>query len=109
MVLVETLVSVAADRERSVAHLFRLEGKGVSRLERRGRLIASSGILAELRAQSALERALRGENQSGSDRGSPNHGSTLFSKRVRAQIRSPLRVRTKRPVPWRMPPVGARR
>src|SRR5215472_2601320 len=44
----------------------------------------------------------------GSDRGSPNHGSTLLSKRVMAQIRSPVRVRTYRPVPWRMP-VGARR
>jgi hypothetical protein len=30
----------------------------------------------------------------GSDRGSPNHGSTLASKRVMAQIRSPARVRT---------------
>jgi imidazolonepropionase-like amidohydrolase len=39
----------------------------------------------------------------GSDRGSPNHGSTLFSKRVMAQIRSPESVSTKRPVPWRMP------
>jgi hypothetical protein len=44
----------------------------------------------------------------GSHRGSPNDGSTLFSKRVMAQIRSPARVRTNRPVPWRMP-VGARR
>jgi hypothetical protein len=44
----------------------------------------------------------------GSDRGSPNHGSTLLSKRVNAQIRSPVRVRTNRPVPWRMP-VEARR
>src|SRR5215467_4933630 len=44
----------------------------------------------------------------GSDRGSPNQGSTLFSKRVIAQIRSPVRVRTKRPAPWRVP-VGARR
>jgi hypothetical protein len=35
----------------------------------------------------------------GSDRGSPNHGSTLLSKRVMAQIRSPVRVRTRRPVP----------
>ncbi len=43
----------------------------------------------------------------GSDRGSPNQGSTPLSKRVRAQIRSPVRVRTYRPVPWRMP-VGAR-
>jgi hypothetical protein len=30
----------------------------------------------------------------GSDRGSPNHGSTLLSKRVMAQIRSPARVST---------------
>jgi len=44
----------------------------------------------------------------GSDRGSPNQGSTLLSKRVMAQIRSPVRVRTYRPVPWRMP-AGARR
>jgi hypothetical protein len=44
----------------------------------------------------------------GSDRGSPNHGSALFSKRVMPQIRSPVRVRTRRPVPWRMP-VAARR
>ena len=38
-----------------------------------------------------------------SDRGSPNPGSRLFSKQVRAQIRSPARVSTRRPVPWRMP------
>src|SRR5580700_8121054 len=44
----------------------------------------------------------------GSDRGSPNHGSTLLSKRVIAQIRSPESVSTKKPVPWRMPR-GARR
>ncbi len=44
----------------------------------------------------------------GSDRGSPNQGSMLFSKRVKAQIRSPVRVRTNRPLPWRMP-LGARR
>jgi hypothetical protein len=30
----------------------------------------------------------------GSDRGSPNQGSTLLSKRVIAQIRSPVRVMT---------------
>jgi catechol 2,3-dioxygenase-like lactoylglutathione lyase family enzyme len=30
----------------------------------------------------------------GRDRGSPNDGSTVFSKRVMAQIRSPVRVRT---------------
>lgn len=44
----------------------------------------------------------------GSDRGSPNHGSTLVSKRVTEQILSPARVRTRRPVPWRTPE-GARR
>jgi hypothetical protein len=35
----------------------------------------------------------------GSDRGSPNHGSTFFSKRVMAEIRSPVSVRTWRPTP----------
>ena len=44
----------------------------------------------------------------GSERGSPNHGSTLVSKRVTERIRSPVRVRTRRPVPCRMP-VEARR
>src|SRR6185437_9373884 len=44
----------------------------------------------------------------GSDRGSPNHGSTLLSKRVMAQIRSPARVSTYRPVPWLIPE-GVRR
>jgi hypothetical protein len=32
----------------------------------------------------------------------------LLSKRVTEQIQSPVRVRTRRPVPWRMP-VEARR
>src|SRR4029077_21052873 len=44
----------------------------------------------------------------GSDRGSPNHGSTLASKRVMAQIRSPARVSTQKPVAWRIP-AGTRR
>jgi hypothetical protein len=44
----------------------------------------------------------------GRDRGRPNDGSTEFSNRVMAQIRSPVRVRTRRPTPWRMP-VGLRR
>ena len=39
-------------------------------------------------------RAGTGAIELGSDRGSPNHGSTLLSKRVMAQIRSPVRVRT---------------
>ena len=56
-----------------------------------------------------VEHARRTDYQPGSDRGRPNHGSTLFSKRIMAQIRSPVRVRTRRPAPWRAPPVGARR
>jgi hypothetical protein len=43
----------------------------------------------------------------GSDGGSPNQGRTLFSKRVRAQIRSAVRVRTKSPTPW-LTPVASR-
>ena len=51
---------------------------------------------------------VRAGYRAGSDRGSPNQGSTLVSKRVTEQIRSPASVRTKRPVPWRIL-VGARR
>ena len=40
----------------------------------------------------------------GRDCGRPNMGRTVFSKRVMAPIRSPTRVRTKRPTPWM--PVG---
>jgi hypothetical protein len=40
----------------------------------------------------------------GRDCGRPNMGRTVFSKRVMAPIRSPARVRTKRPTPWM--PVG---
>ena len=46
-----------------------------------------------------VERTRTADHQLGSDRGSPNHGSTLLSKRVTAQIRSPVRVRTRMPVP----------
>jgi CubicO group peptidase (beta-lactamase class C family) len=49
------------------------------------------------------------DHQSGSECGSPNHASTLLSKRVMAPMRSPVSVRTTRPVPWRMPPVEFRR
>ena len=44
----------------------------------------------------------------GSERGSPNHGRTLASKRVIPQIRSPDRVSTWKPVAWRMS-AGSRR
>ena len=50
-----------------------------------------------------------GRGQPGSDRGRPNQGRTLLSKRVTAQTRWPVRVKTKRPAPWRMPPPGVRR
>ena len=39
----------------------------------------------------------------GSERGSPNHGSTLASKRVMPQIWPPARVSTQKAVAWRMP------
>jgi hypothetical protein len=58
-------------------------------------LVKSSHTLSRLRSEASY--------RSGSDRGSSNQGSTLFSKRVRAQIRSPARVGTNGPVPWRMP------
>ena len=47
----------------------------------------------------------------GSDSGSPNRGSTLLSKRVMAQTRSPARAMTMRPTPGRVPSgaAGARR
>ena len=45
-------------------------------------------------ARKAPARAACLSQRLGSDRGSPNDGSTLFSKRVMALIRSPVRVRT---------------
>jgi hypothetical protein len=45
-----------------------------------------------LRARPAAAR--EADYRLGSDRGSPNHGSTLASKRVMAQIWSPARVST---------------
>jgi hypothetical protein len=73
-------------------------------------VVAAGGILAfaTLFLPASSQRIYHGFRRRGSDRGSPNDGSTLFSKRVMAQIRSPARARTNRPVPWRMP-VGARR
>jgi hypothetical protein len=59
-----------------------------------GRLLAAvprmAGNTYRLRAKAAREAGYR----LGSDRGSPNHGSTLASKRVMAHIRPPARVRT---------------
>src|SRR5262249_18787741 len=46
------------------------------------------------RTAAAHYRCSKAGHRAGSDRGSPNHGSTLASKRVMAQIRSPARVRT---------------
>src|SRR5262249_59367584 len=57
----------------------------------------------------ARRQTADGNPHSGSDRGSPNHGSTLLSNRVMARIRLPASVRTNRPVPWRGPPPGGGR
>jgi hypothetical protein len=51
---------------------------------------ADGGNAYRLRARAAREGGYR----LGSDRGSPNHGSTLASKRVMAQIWPPARVST---------------
>jgi hypothetical protein len=56
----------------------------------------------------STQTGIRHRYRLGSDRGSPNHGNTLLSKRVKALIRSPVTVSTKRPLPWRTP-VEARR
>ena len=58
--------------------------------------IATLAATRSTSKQGALEPGYR----LGSDRGSPNRGSTLLTKRVTAQIRSPLRVRTRRPTPF---------
>ena len=72
----------------------------IDRLRREGKRIA--GQAAGERAAAALELA------GIADRGSPNHGSTVFSKRVMAQIRSPESVRTRSPTPCRLPSVARR-
>src|SRR5947207_432806 len=46
------------------------------------------------RIAAAHYRCSKAGHQAGIDRGSPNHGSTLASKRVMPQIRSPARVST---------------
>jgi hypothetical protein len=55
---------------------------------------ALRGITAEPQYVSAASPWPGAGYRLGSDRGSPNHGSTLLSKRVMAQIRSPARVST---------------
>jgi hypothetical protein len=70
--------------------------------------VRTSGLCRLPRSHTRCRAHSEAAYRLGSDRGSPNHGSTLLSKRVKAQIRSPVRVRTNRPVPWRMP-VEARR
>ena len=87
-----------------------------SRLIKSGRVAQSKkGLSARERKRlSARERKAtigqraKSDYWPGSDRGSPNHRSALFSKRARAQIWSPARFSTIRPTPWRMP-VGARK
>jgi hypothetical protein len=63
-----------------------------------------AGNTYRLRAKAAREAGYR----LGSDRGSPNQGRTLASKRVMARIWPPARVRTQKPVAWRVP-AGPRR
>ena len=74
--------------------------------------VSSSAFSQDVRKRGNQTTWCRAQSETayrlGSDRGSPNHGSTLLSNRVTEQIRSPVRVRTSRPVPWRMP-VEARR
>ena len=54
-------------------------------------MVASDRYVREAQdTEMLLKRYLR----PGRDRGSPNQGSTVASKRVMAQIRSPVRVRT---------------
>ena len=65
-----------------------------------GRAVASKNSATEEASQSGIPSRAKGLSRReagyrlGSDRGSPNHGSTLLSKRVMAQIRSSARVRT---------------
>ena len=54
-------------------------------------------------AQAFAQRLLRGRRYVsywlGSVRGNPKNGRTVFSKRVMAQMRSSVRVRTYKPTP----------
>jgi hypothetical protein len=65
-----------------------------------GHAVASTGSATEKAPQSGIPNPGKGLSRReagyrlGSERGSPNHGSTLLSKRVMAQIRSSARVRT---------------
>jgi hypothetical protein len=60
-----------------------------------GRLLAVGGATDGVQHDSATSKVAREAGyRLGSDRGSPNHGSTLASKRVMPQIRPPARVST---------------
>src|SRR6516165_10448099 len=54
------------------------------------------------RTAAAHYRCSRAGHRAGSDRGSPDHASTLASKRVMAQIRPPARVSTEKPAARRI-------
>src|SRR5215472_19321089 len=64
----------------------------------RGRIADGGGPETRLEARPCWsaggDSGRRAGHRAGSDRGSPNHGSTLLSKRVMAQIRSRARVST---------------
>ena len=61
------------------------------------------------RAQRRSMTSVRRQSCSYSDRGNPNQLSALPSNRVIALIRSAARVSTRRPAPWQIPPVWARK
>ena len=67
----------------------RIRGFVKKRRSRWGRTVAAIGHIVKLFMPANLAGYRLGR-----DRGSPNDGSTVFSKRVMAQIRSPVRVRT---------------
>ncbi|MEU8636501.1 sigma factor-like helix-turn-helix DNA-binding protein [Amycolatopsis sp. NPDC048633] len=87
------LVDVASFRVQEAA-----ETLGMTTTAARSALQRARATLAADRAEPAAV-----PSHSGSERGKPNAGSTLFSKRVMARTRSPAKARTYRPVPWRMP------
>ena len=81
--------------------LFSLAAEAVLNQARGFRTLAGRAAAVEAREHDVIvtigpspPAACRTGYRLGSDRGSPNHGSTLLSKRVMAQTRSPVRVRT---------------
>jgi hypothetical protein len=80
---------VVADGEAVQPRPRRRLGLRQHRPGRSGRLSRSEGG-----SEGCADSHARPSSRAGSDRGSPNHGSTLSSKRVMARIRPPVRVST---------------